>query len=90
MSPTSATTPARPRTPRSLDHVSGPERDLGRLLATLRPVLRDAELVFVTVPEQPAGTTPVVVVREPEGLTLVLERTEADRWVWPTSTSLRW
>jgi len=80
MSPASATTPARPRTPRSLDHVSEPERDLGRLLATLRPVLRDAELVFVTVPEQPAGTTPVVVVREPEGLTLVVERMEADRW----------
>jgi hypothetical protein len=59
--------------------VTEPERDLGRLLATMRPVLSDAELVFTTVAEQPAGTSPLVVVREPEGLTLVLERAEADR-----------
>ena len=59
--------------------MSEPERDLGRLLATLRPVLYDAELVFTTAREQPAGTSPVVVVHEPEGVTLVLQRAEADR-----------
>ncbi|MEO5709672.1 MAG: ACT domain-containing protein [Nocardioidaceae bacterium] len=55
------------------------EQHLGRLLASMRPQLHAGEFVFVTVAEVPAGVTPAVTVREPEGLTLVLARGEADR-----------
>ena len=55
------------------------ERDLGRLLATMRPELHAGEFVFTTAARVPEGVEPVVTVREPEGLTLVLARGEADR-----------
>ncbi|MEE1941307.1 ACT domain-containing protein [Streptomyces sp. TRM 70361] len=57
------------------------ERDLRRLLAGLRPELDPDEYVFTTVPGDriPPGLAPVVTVAEPEGLTLVLRRTEAER-----------
>jgi len=55
------------------------EQDLGRLLASMRPELRDGPFVFTTVDSVPEGADPVVSVREPEGVTLVLRRDEADR-----------
>ena len=55
------------------------ERDLGRLIASMRPVLQDGACVFTTVRELPPDVQPVVVVREPEGVTLVLEQATADR-----------
>lgn len=56
------------------------ERDLKKLLTHLRPDLRQGPYVFVTVSGgvAPAGVTPVVTVREEEGLTLVVPRAEAD------------
>ena len=54
------------------------ERDLAVLLATLAPVRVPREFVFTTVAEGPPGAGPVVLVREGEGTTLVLERGEAD------------
>lgn len=54
-------------------------RDLGRLVASMRPVLQDGAFVFTTVRELPPDVQPVVVVREPEGVTLVLEQATADR-----------
>jgi len=51
------------------------ETDLGRLLATMRPVLRPGRFVFTTVPGDtplPAGVEPVMSFRETEGLTLIL------------------
>ena len=54
------------------------ERDLTVLLSTLEPVRVPGEFVFATVPEVPSGARPVVTVREAEGITLVLERGEAD------------
>jgi hypothetical protein len=55
------------------------ERDLDRLLASMRPELSAGEFVFTTTDAVPDGAEPVVTVREPEGVTLVLDRDEADR-----------
>ncbi len=54
------------------------ERDLAVLLATMEPVRVPGEFVFTTVAEVPPGADPIVTVREAEGITLVLERGEAD------------
>lgn len=55
------------------------ERDLDRLIATMRPELRPGRFVFVSVPRVPDGVDPVAWVREEEGITLVLDQDEADR-----------
>ncbi|MEU1813802.1 ACT domain-containing protein [Streptomyces aureoversilis] len=55
------------------------ERDLTKLLSGMRPVLNAGRYVYATVAgEAPAGVAPVVTVREPEGLTLVVRQEEAD------------
>jgi uncharacterized protein len=54
------------------------ERDLDRLLATMEPELQPGRFVFTTVAEVPGDCDPVVVVRETEGATLVVEQEEAD------------
>ncbi|MFE5871032.1 ACT domain-containing protein [Streptomyces roseifaciens] len=55
------------------------ERDLTKLLSGMRPVLNAGRYVYATVAgEAPTGVTPVVTVREPEGLTLVVRQEEAD------------
>ncbi|MFF7729806.1 ACT domain-containing protein [Streptomyces sp. NPDC008001] len=56
------------------------ERDLSRLLSGMRPELNPGRYVYVTAADAvPTGLTPVVTVREPEGLTLVLDQEEADK-----------
>jgi uncharacterized protein len=55
------------------------ERDLERLLATMEPELQPGRYVFTTVAEVPVDCDAVVLVREAEGTTLVLEQEEADR-----------
>ena len=57
----------------------GGERDLARLLASMRPEPRDGAHVFTTADSVPEGAHPVVTVWEPEGVTLVLARDDADR-----------
>ena len=52
------------------------ERDLGTLLRDLRPVLHPAEFVFAI--HQEITGNPVCIFREREGLTLILERAEAE------------
>ncbi|MER6388159.1 ACT domain-containing protein [Streptomyces sp. NPDC059382] len=56
------------------------ESDLRKLLSGMRPELNEGTYVFCTVPgpTAPDGTTPVATVLEPEGLTLVLRREDAD------------
>jgi hypothetical protein len=56
-----------------------PEHDLARLLAHLSPIRRPGRYVYACVDHLPAGVEPFAVVREAEGITLVLERHEADR-----------
>jgi hypothetical protein len=53
------------------------ERDLDRLLATMAPELRDGEYVFVSLDGPPPGEA-VASIREPEGMSYVLEREIAD------------
>jgi uncharacterized protein len=55
------------------------ERDLQRLIFAMDPELRPGAWVFTTGVGVPAGCTPLVTVREDEGVTVVLEREEADR-----------
>jgi hypothetical protein len=52
--------------------------DLAQLLRTLEPVLRDGEFVYATVVDVPAGLPVEAMVREPEGLTIVVRRDAAD------------
>ncbi|WP_392894496.1 ACT domain-containing protein [Streptomyces sp. LN699] len=56
------------------------ESDLRKLLSGMRPELNEGTYVFCTVPgpTAPDGVTPVATVLEPEGLTLVLRREDAD------------
>ncbi len=57
------------------------ESDLRKLLSGMRPELNEGHYVFCTIPATapvPAGITPVATVLEPEGLTLVLRREDAD------------
>jgi hypothetical protein len=57
------------------------ERDLALLLRRAAPRRVDGEFVYTRLDPGspvPAGARPVVTVAEPEGLTLVLPREEAD------------
>lgn len=55
------------------------ERDLAALLRGMSPRLNDGSYVYAQVSTGvPAGSDPVVVVREAEGTTLVLEQQQAD------------
>jgi hypothetical protein len=58
------------------------ETSLARLLAGMRPVLQPGVFVFATIADparRPDGLDPLMVFREPEGLTLILEHDEARR-----------
>ncbi|WP_427004346.1 N-acetyltransferase [Pseudarthrobacter sp. H2] len=56
------------------------EKDLHALLATMHPVLREGEFVYVLWPHGKALAGGIAAaVREAEGLTVVLPRAEADR-----------
>jgi uncharacterized protein len=55
------------------------ESDLRKLLSGMRPLLNPGRYVFTTVGGAiPAGVTTVVMVAEPEGLTLVVSQQDAD------------
>ncbi|MFI1438543.1 ACT domain-containing protein [Streptomyces fructofermentans] len=85
------------RSVREADGVSrvdaaGPERDLDRLLSGMEPALHPGRFVFTTVPGStaPPGLSPVVTVVEDEGLTLVLEQSEADAAHLPYDYTAGW
>jgi len=59
------------------------ETDLTRLLAALEPELRPGRFVFTTVRRPPEGLDPVALVREDEGVTVVIAQHEADRLSLP-------
>ena len=54
------------------------ERDLAVLLASMEPERQPGSFVFTTGDDVPAQARAVVVVREAEGVTVVLERAQAD------------
>jgi uncharacterized protein len=53
--------------------------DLGRMLATLDPTVREGEFVYATfATDPPAALDAEATIREQEGITLVLRRETAD------------
>jgi len=52
--------------------------DLGVLLRDMTPVLSPDPMVYAVTDDVPSGCLPFATVREPEGLTLVLTRDDAD------------
>lgn len=57
------------------------ENDLKTLLASMRPQFHPAVFVFCTLPYStpiPATVSPICQFREQEGLTLIVEKTEAE------------
>ena len=54
------------------------EGDLRTLLADLEPELQTGRYVFTTTTQVPDEAVPVALVRETEGVTLVLEQEQAD------------
>lgn len=57
------------------------EVDLGKLLAAMKPVLKDGEFVFATIagPLLPEGLRPIGTFREDEGLTVIVPAADAGR-----------
>ena len=61
--------------------VSMPEKNLGVLLASIKPRLRDEQFVFCSVLEREykkLTITPICVFREQEGVSLIVEQADAD------------
>jgi hypothetical protein len=59
-----------------------PEKNLQQLLKTMQPSLLAGTWAFVTVPNgraMPAGLSPLMTYREPEGLTLLLDEADTAR-----------
>ena len=58
------------------------ERDLGKLVASMSPVLMDGEYVFCTFQDAQYGDyldlEPIATIQESEGLTLVVPKNNAD------------
>ena len=54
------------------------ERDLAALLATMEPELQPGRYVFTTTTRVPKTANPVALIREAEGVTLVLDQQQAD------------
>ena len=71
------------------DGSPAPERDLGRLLRGLRPHLQDGEWVFVTAPRPLPGGA-LASFAEPEGLSLVVRREQADAAGLPYDLVTAW
>ncbi|MGF1522736.1 MAG: ACT domain-containing protein [Leptolyngbyaceae cyanobacterium] len=62
--------------------LQGGETDLAALLECLRPELHPAVYVFCSLPNDvqiPTGVMPVCQFQETEGLTLIVEKMQADR-----------
>ncbi|MDJ0460145.1 ACT domain-containing protein [Streptomyces sp. H27-C3] len=67
------------------------ERELRKLLSGIRPELNPGRYVFTTVAGGvPPGLTPVVTVTEPEGLTLVVRKEDADAANLPYDYEAGW
>jgi hypothetical protein len=54
-------------------------RDLQQMLASLEPRVREGEYVYVTDPGDSTGPEPEALVREDEGITLVVRREVAEQ-----------
>ncbi|SRR5579875_2658768 len=62
------------------------ETNLKTLLSSMNPQLSDAEFVFCTVNESGAKSlriTPTCLIREAEGISLILQKSEAEQYSLP-------
>jgi uncharacterized protein len=68
------------------------ERDLSTLLASMEPVLRPGRFVFVVVPDDDLldAIAPEATIREPEGVTAVVRREQADALGLPYDYVAAW
>jgi hypothetical protein len=68
------------------------ERDLRTLLASMDPVLRPGRFVFVVVPDEDLldALAPEATIREPEGLSAVVRREQADALGLPYDYVAAW
>lgn len=67
------------------------ERDLDVLIGAMEPTVRPGRYVYVTVDAANVADLPAaVVVRETEGITLVLEQTDADARALPYDFVAGW
>jgi uncharacterized protein len=68
------------------------ERDLPTLLASMDPVQRPGDFVFVVAPDEALleRLAPEATIREPEGLTAVLRRENADALGLPYDYVAAW
>jgi hypothetical protein len=68
-----------------------PVSELGQMLAQMRPRLRSAAYVFVTVTAPaPPGLRPVMTFTEEEGLTLIVTQAEAEAAGLPYDLVTAW
>jgi len=65
------------------------ETDLGRLIKSMKPVVRPGEFVFVSI-DGPADADTLAMVAEEEGRTLVVTRVTADLRGWPYDYVAGW
>ena len=65
------------------------ETDLGRLIKSMKPVVRPGEFVFVSI-DGPADADTLAMVAEEEGRTLVVTRETADLRGWPYDYVAGW
>lgn len=65
------------------------ETDLGRLIKSMKPVVRPGEFVFVSI-DGPADADTLAMVAEEEGRTLVVTRQTADVRGWPYDYVAGW
>ena len=65
------------------------ETDLDRMIASLEPVVREGEYVVVSLTDEP-DVPCAAVVREAEGVTIVVDRRVADENGWPYDFVAGW
>ena len=65
------------------------ETDLARMIASLEPIVREGEFVVVSLTDEPEVACQAVI-REGEGVTVVIERGVADEHGWPYDFVAGW
>lgn len=72
--------------------MSSGESDLSLLIRGLNPVLHPGEYVFCTIDstKMPSGCLPLAIFQESEGLTLILDRNQAEKFGLAYSFPCAW
>lgn len=67
------------------------ERDLDKLCANVRPIMAEPTYVYCCLPDfaVPVDLTPLCVIREEEGLTVIIEKVDAQRLALPYTFEAR-